>query len=473
MGFPRSARSTALAAGLLGITVAALAHVQGHWLYYARLNDRAPAAHLARPDDAKSASPARKLWIVVLDGLGWDRAQALLASPFGLEAMARPLIVDFPSLTFPAMVSIATGVPPDESGVRIDRKPPYAAWDSVSKRAAAAGIPVRISSNGFGEFAALLEPPAEFTSESVDEFLRTPGEGRELAWIHFEPIDQAGHDHGAASEEYADASRRGVEFVERLASRLDFRRDALVVLSDHGHRAVGGHGGLEPEVIGATFLARGGPFSKGRLSDFAPLRDVAPTLSAALGVSSPLDSIGHAMGDVFREPLESRAAVRGLESVLPPPLSALTAALVAALAASIVTFAWRHRAAIEIGPGAVYGAVFLVVYVALERSLGWSVRSEPRFYVDTIVAAGAGLLAAAFLVKRGHLAGASLGVTLVSGLAWLLAIGWAGVVPRFPLAPLPSFLILLLSTAAFYGAGVAGLIAIAAAWFPRKRKGAA
>jgi hypothetical protein len=65
-------------------------------------------------------------------------------------------------------------------------------------------------------------------------------------------VDEAGHEHGAASPEYAAAAARADRELAQLLARVDLTRDVVLVTADHGHSDRGGHGGPAPEV--ATVL---------------------------------------------------------------------------------------------------------------------------------------------------------------------------------------------------------------------------
>src|SRR6185369_7703200 len=79
----------------------------------------------------------------------------------------------------------------------------------------------------------------------------------------------------------------------------DLEQDAIVVVSDHGHIAPGGHGGLEPEVTHAFFLGAGSIFRRGVELGERPMRDVASTLSLLAGVRTPATNLGRPMLDAL------------------------------------------------------------------------------------------------------------------------------------------------------------------------------
>ena len=76
-----------------------------------------------------------------------------------------------------------------------------------------------------------------------------------LVFVHVLRVDTAGHKHGGASPEYAQAAREADAILaELVAAAPDARWFAL---SDHGHIAAGGHGGEEDYVRRGDRLHRG------------------------------------------------------------------------------------------------------------------------------------------------------------------------------------------------------------------------
>ena len=70
-----------------------------------------------------------------------------------------------------------------------------------------------------------------------------------LFLLDFTIADEAGHGWGAASREYRASAQAVDEEIQRLAPEIDLRRSVLVITSDHGHTATGGHGGPEESVV--------------------------------------------------------------------------------------------------------------------------------------------------------------------------------------------------------------------------------
>ncbi len=89
-------------------------------------------------------------------------------------------------------------------------------------------------------------------------------EGADASFIYFESVDEAGHLHGGASEEYRTAISIVDGYLRPIIGAIDLRRAAdptedwiLAVTTDHGHTPLGGahgHGGAS-EVERRSFLA--------------------------------------------------------------------------------------------------------------------------------------------------------------------------------------------------------------------------
>lgn len=83
-----------------------------------------------------------------------------------------------------------------------------------------------------------------------------------------------------------------------------------MVLSDHGHRKQGGHGGAEEVVAQAFLIAWGHRVKKGAQLPPRPMRDVASTLTLVAGARTPSSNLGAPMIDLFE--LNEREAARSV-----------------------------------------------------------------------------------------------------------------------------------------------------------------
>ncbi|MRR29899.1 hypothetical protein EG834_06175, partial [bacterium] len=110
--------------------------------------------------------------------------------------------------------------------------------------------------------------------------------------IHIDQVDYAGHHQGGPqSPNWDAAATRADNMLAEIASTLDYTKDTLVVLSDHGQIITGGHGGQDPDCLLEPFVIIGSGVNPGQYPDIQMV-DVAPTLSALLGINLPASTQG-------------------------------------------------------------------------------------------------------------------------------------------------------------------------------------
>ncbi|UQA62982.1 alkaline phosphatase family protein [Polyangium aurulentum] len=282
---------------------------------------------------ARPAPPAlaRRVMLAMMDGLSFDLAHDLdELSDLRAAGAMRVLDPPFPTYTSPALVSFVTGLDPRDHGIRLNGQlTGVFGLDTVTRAAHDAGLAVTIARRGWEPFEEVMnpwrEPQTPFPLRASPDAEVIPGWARYEHWmweretgrapergldlVYLPDADDAGHVHGAASSAYIAAAHRAGRLVERLARTLDLTKDALVIVSDHAHRAEGGHGGVEPEVRRAFFLGVGKPFQRGVTLDPRTPRDVASTLSLLAGLRVPTSNLGRPMLDALDldDPARARA----------------------------------------------------------------------------------------------------------------------------------------------------------------------
>ena len=517
----RSRRAVALVLVVLSVGLMLANHFYGHRSYFDRLNtDRTfyPPTWQSIPALPTAPVLARRVWVLILDGLCEETAARLptLArlSAFGVR---RTLRSEFPTFTYPNLTTMATGVPPLYSGVRLNEGKPGVALDGLYDVARRAGLPAFVTT--WSHFAEALDRKnADFlVRQKLDlSVLLTRPPAREMAWVHFEQVDEAGHRHGARSDAYAAAAHKGDSLLAQMSGALDLEQDVLIALSDHGHRERGGHGGVEPEVQTAFFLAVGAHIRRGVQLPERPMRDVAATVAALAGLAPPRDGLGIPMldtldlhpslaaqvlapsyaqrthsdtklGTVIQDQDQSRAdaLAAGEAAAIAPALTELaerSAQREAWIAAAMGQrrawrFAWASLLVLVLAGASImacrgrlirpqprdaiplltYFLVFFAAYFALGYSLSWSVpRGALSFMVETAVL---GFLAAiaAVAVGRTRVAGRGRGLEQSSAVLplwglYILAAAAAGHDPAWMESPLASFWLVFLSTIEFYAA---------------------
>ena len=224
--------------------------------------------------------------LVVIDGLGWNRARMLRSSVPALDRLATnatvtPLTSTYPSETSAAMITLYTGLQPIEHGLigwftRFDEPTvigqslPFRSLDGASmdrayghdpselfdassrlpitRRLAAEGIsvaylnPTNIADSAASQLSAGSADRIGY--HGIDEAfdtLRHRLETAETPTYHliYDPkVDAMGHHHGTASEPFHAAVRRvTASLFDRFIDRLDpqtAERTAVLVTADHG-----------------------------------------------------------------------------------------------------------------------------------------------------------------------------------------------------------------------------------------------
>ena len=121
-----------------------------------------------------------------------------------------------------------------------------------------------------------------------------------LVLLHFTQVDSAARlQGGTSSEAYRQAALAVDNYLGQLTTAMDLSHSVLVVLSDHGHIAKGGHGGNEVEVIWQPLVMIGQNIIPGNYSDINQT-DIAPTISTLLGLPSPTASQGRILFEMLQ-----------------------------------------------------------------------------------------------------------------------------------------------------------------------------
>ncbi len=270
---------------------------------------------------------ARQVVLVVVDGLRDDVSQDM---PFlnqlrrqgaWAQAIGHP-----PSFSQPTWTTLVSGAGPEISDApllnvenRADIRP--ITVDTLFSEAHRAGLTAGLAGYDWWERMVPAEVRyAEFfvagedaaaDREVLDAARRFLANFRlNFLLVHFDQVDLAGHEHGGASPEYAQAARRVDDALRDIAGAMDLRRSVLIVTADHGHLDRGGHGGGEPVVLTTPLVMVGPVVEPGR---YEPVdqTDVAPTVAAILGLAFP----GAAQGRVRYEMLRLDEAQRAEKEV--------------------------------------------------------------------------------------------------------------------------------------------------------------
>jgi hypothetical protein len=350
------------------------------------LTVESPLAHVA-PIIADPVTPrlAGRVIVVIVDGLRADESHLpyldeLRRRGVDLEAQVPP-----PTISRPNYVTILTGVPPQDSGVRGNHVIAPVSLDTIMDRVQAAGLRVAVATDfavlvslflrhthaidrvGYIEHGTRVVPPSPLTwpADEVRREASLAALGPSLARlaagdaaliaVHVIDVDHAGHAAGVGND-YRTAAAEVDHMLRGAFAQLDLAHDAVIVTADHGHVASGGHGGGEPEVGRVGLVMAGSGIVPGANARGARLEDVAPTVAALLGVPAP----GHA---------EGRALVEILD--LPPQAASRRAAVDAARSLAMTTVGEAARAGeVRPSPGALVLVVLALIAAAALAALG-------------------------------------------------------------------------------------------------------
>jgi len=278
----------------------------------------------------RTAAPARRVILVVLDGL---RAELVHDARFpnlghlrASGASTTEAVTVLPSVTACAMTSLLTGVAPARHGVMSDRfalPRLHAQERSIGRMVADAGLPVTgivrqvpwlirplaarmVSALGLTtvRFAA---PNAHSLLHAARPALTTQADG--LIIIHWPDCDTIGHRTGWMSPAYLAAVAR---MDQALGTLLGLVRDGppdtlLVALADHGGggRVPTHHDSAHPFDCTIPIMFSGTCVEPQRLRDGLTLLDVPATILAALGICIPASYDGTPIAGVFRHAWQS------------------------------------------------------------------------------------------------------------------------------------------------------------------------
>lgn len=289
--------------------------------YVGMLDTPLPTEPVAEP-----SSP--RVVLVIVDGLREDAARTMntlntlqeYGSDFVLETPQ-------PSLSYPDWTAILTGAPHHVTGVTTNWWEGPVRVPTILDTALSAGIKtVVVGPTDFVELygvdaadgSSLMDWPKPdaggvlpyLSADLIDDALSLV-EVHDPAFvlIHLPDTDEAAHRFGGDSDEYRQTVLQVDSDLARLVTALQDEPTTFVITADHGHIDTGGHGGWEPESIRVRAVL-GGPgvaLSEGE----GRLVQIAPTVSALMGLEPPAYSYGAALEGVLADaPQEVGEAAR-------------------------------------------------------------------------------------------------------------------------------------------------------------------
>ncbi len=466
-----------------------------HLLATADVEGPAGAVLRTLPPTSSAPHAPSRLALVLVDGLRVDEAQALESIRALSETAATgTLELPTPTLSRPFYHLLFTGVPPHTSGVRTNRFTGAARHGSVPDRVRAAGGSVSFVAenldwmrrmhgapgDGGSDDAAALDPPRLDAALARLCDATAPA----LLVVHVTATDHTAHEAGIAST----AHREALAWADGVVARVAAEEVTLVVLSDHGHLAVGGHGGPEPEVARAPLVIRAPELPPGARDAPVPATQLAATLTALLGVPPPEHAIGPAAMAFVPPARSTSSASHARRAALSEHGERMARAALSSRRGTalplVLLLAFMKLGPIKRAYGFDRGVAIAVVawpalvvgaHLALGRPLSLSAIDTAVGHTLRVALIGAGSAIVAFTLARAlsrdpqrtRRAAASVGWSAATcALGAFTAVGFA--LGPWPLSPLETYLPLLTLGAAAAALLVAGVALLVSALAERR-----
>lgn len=375
-----------------------------------------PAPELTTGESSTAVEPVTRLRVVLVDGLGLAAAEALPVLDGHCRA-GLDLRVDmgFPTVSLPVQHVLWTGLTQQQSGVMyriapLSIAPPASLPARIPQsEAVAESHPEIVHSFGFerawpavavDELPAYGEPgnptadaaswrEVGFASKAAEV---VAGPAR-LAFVHVLRVDEAGHAHGAASSAYDDAAQWADALLASLVRADGDPETRWVVLSDHGHRPAGGHGGAEDSIRIVRACVFGNVPSVASTGRMLHLVDLHRLLADSLALEPQPDSAGRPLSVALDHP---RAG-----ATLPRPGSLRWCVAIAWLLGGLAATAWASRGRARRLPWWV-----VVAYLSVVAVQGCPTLSHPMIYPplgrDMLLGALPGVFVLTWTDARGY-----------------------------------------------------------------------
>ncbi len=446
---------------------------------------------------APSAAGVASIVVLLVDGLRVDEAQALPAMrAFQHGALSGVLEMPRPTLSTGAYHALFTGAPNRFTGVHTNRfhfsqADPRARVDSLADRVRAISGREEYVAEGLDWLVRLLArapsaphvlPDDAFDAHTRAALLRWRDErGPGLFVAHMLAVDESAHASGIRSRDHREALDRANTLIDALLSLSRARPDTVtMVLADHGHLDLGGHGGDEPEVRMAPFALRGPTVLAGDERPLPP-ECVASLLAQAASLPTPLHATcvlpeGLVTGQVsslgsarFRERVAYAADALRKQRVMHELRTFLLSMVMVLLVLMGLGATKRSFSGLDAGvvvAPLVWAAGVLAFHLlGMRKPLTLSAIDlvTPHLLAVGFSGAGAGALGIALGARLSHAAGATWRLGLrraAAGLIWATLaafwLAWARVGGSY--APWPSTAFAAYAPVLLASAGIGGLI---------------
>lgn len=257
--------------------------------------------------------------LIIVDGLRLDNSRKLDNFNRAREAGADLSdVVGQPSLSDPAAAVIPSGTSQEIHGVTTNWCEGLIQVDNLFQAAKRAGKMaavvagkgwVDLYGDSIGTIYKFDDSAGDYDEQVFNQAMAilrgAEGEGRaalpDLLVVHFGGVDNASHEHGGTSPEALTAAQKIDGYIGQLLGAYDLASRTAILTADHGHIATGGHGGWEPEVLNVPLVFVGKAVKPGPQPP-ANQVDIAPTVSALLGMGMPAHTVGTILENVVAIP---------------------------------------------------------------------------------------------------------------------------------------------------------------------------
>lgn len=250
---------------------------------------------------------------------------------------------------------------------------------------------------------------AEVTAQTVAAI--QSGEPPNFLFSYLVQVDEAGHQYGGGSQQYADAIHRTDENLGAIMDAINNSGEnwTVIVVTDHGHQPqLGfGHGFQSPDETATWVIANGDGFGAGQMNLAYSIVDVTPTVLDLFGAPPPPGSDGvslNTLGSSSVTPVDLQQALKDAIARNGWPDIATNVALsVRTIFASIPYFLVQGLDAINASlQGIVNDNIFLVSQVAAVAQVAVQVIGGVVYAATDALAQLVALMTGVDIFSKGH-----------------------------------------------------------------------
>jgi hypothetical protein len=283
--------------------------------YTSAQNFRSPLTGIEIQPQSVFRPQTERVVVIILSGLNNDTNE--LPDMPALQQLQQTgasftVQMPLPSYTYAAWGTLLTGAPPDTNGAPVlDLLPtdlPPLAVDTVLVRAqqtqrttAVMGAAAwqKLLSNQQPTDTFFAKNPGPESDRIILENALTLIENNQpdLMLVQFSQLSTAFQSH-ADLDGILQATLTLDNYLEQIKNSLDLSHTVLMVLSDHGYTTNGGYGGSEPGIIWHPLVIVGKNIIPGNYSNVHQT-DIAPTISALLGLPAPTAAQGRVLTEML------------------------------------------------------------------------------------------------------------------------------------------------------------------------------